>query len=163
MLAIPAHQKGEVLSDTETLHSSLGTKASIAREKSKTNSDINGNTMEQDTSETNRFDVLMKMKNAELKQICKDNKLLISGPKSVLVQRILEYEQSQSVLPEERNNDSNDTDSNINEMPISSVIGPNDIEMEDTFGYENVYGNQMQDEEEEYNDMLFREYYSNNE
>ena len=163
MLAIPAHQKGEVLSDTETLRSSLGTKASIAREKSKTNSDINGNTMEQDTSETNRFDVLMKMKNAELKQICKDNKLLISGAKSVLVQRILEYEQSQSVLPEERNNDSNVTESNTNETPISSVLGPNDIEVEDTFGYESVYGNQMQDEEEEYNDMLFREYYSNNE
>ena len=100
------------------------------------------------------------MKNAELKQICKDNKLLISGAKSVLVQRILEYEQSQSVLPEE---DLNVTDSNTNETPISSVLSPNDIEVEDTFGYESVYGNQVQDEEEEYNDMLFREYYSNNE
>ena len=101
------------------------------------------------------------MKNAELKQICKDNKLLISGPKSVLVQRILEYEHSQCVLPEERNNDSNVTDSNTNETPISSVLSRNDIEVEDTFGYESVYGNQVQDEEEEYNGMLFREYYSN--
>eukprot|EP00956_Cyclotella_meneghiniana_P028092 scaffold64724_cov55-Cyclotella_meneghiniana.AAC.2 len=95
------------------------------------------------------------MKHAELKHICKDNKLLISGAKSVLVQRILEYEQSQSVLPEERNNDSNVTESNTNETPISSVLGPNDIEVEDTFGYESVYGNQVQDEEEEYNEPLF--------